>query len=137
MAKITIAGDAAVITSAAKLEDIKLLEKYSPDALCLFDENSETGRKEVSFRVGTTAGKGSVGTFGASFGSAAHDGTGLATITMGLPAGVTDANAAEKVADALGTAILKLKKVEEQIAPAVAAVAEEKAAIMEDITVVS
>ena len=28
MAKITIAGDAAVVTSAMKLEDIKTIEKY-------------------------------------------------------------------------------------------------------------
>mgnify|MGYP007049942276 CR=1 FL=1 len=30
MAKITIAGDAAVVTSAMKLEDIKTIEKYRP-----------------------------------------------------------------------------------------------------------
>ena len=35
MAKITIAGDAAVVTSAMKLEDIKTIEKYRPKELVL------------------------------------------------------------------------------------------------------
>ena len=33
MAKIIIAGDAAVIQSSAKFEDIKTLEKYNPKSL--------------------------------------------------------------------------------------------------------
>ena len=35
MAKITIAGDAVVVTSALKLEDIKTIEKYRRNALVL------------------------------------------------------------------------------------------------------
>ena len=47
MAKITIAGDAVVITSTQKLEDIKLLEKYRPKALCLY----ETGENGIPTQV--------------------------------------------------------------------------------------
>lgn len=35
MAKITIAGDAVVITSSLKLDDIKTIAKYRPKALTL------------------------------------------------------------------------------------------------------
>ena len=57
MAKITIAGDAAVVTSAMKLEDIKTIEKYRPKELVL--KGGEDG-KEPIFAVGTTNGAGDV-----------------------------------------------------------------------------
>ena len=51
MAKIVIAGDAVVVTSAMKLEDIKTIEKYRPKELVL--KGGEDG-KEPIFGVGTT-----------------------------------------------------------------------------------
>lgn len=53
MAKIVIAGDAVVVTSAMKLEDIKTIEKYRPKELVL--KGGEDG-KEPIFGVGTTHG---------------------------------------------------------------------------------
>lgn len=132
MAKITIAGDAVVITSSQKLDDIKMLEKYRPNALVLYETN-DSGKKEAVFKVGSTTGKGEIGRYGASFASTTHDDDKLATITMAMPAGVTDAKKA--VADMVGVAILNLNKVEEQFAAAIAEVAAEKAAIEANITV--
>ena len=66
MAKIVIAGDAVVVTSAMKLEDIKTIEKYRPKELVL--KGGEDG-KEPIFGVGTTHGAGSINAVGASFGS--------------------------------------------------------------------
>ena len=85
MAKITIAGDAAVVTSAMKLEDIKTIEKYRPKELVL--KGGEDG-KEPIFAVGTTNGAGNINAFGASFGDETRDDEKLACITLFLD-GVT------------------------------------------------
>ena len=132
MAKITIAGDAVVVTSSKKLEDIKTLEKYRPNALQLFETN-ENGKREPVFAVGTTNGKGSITEYGASFGSTAPDGSGLATITMPVPGGASDVKQA--VADMVGVAIISLNKVEQQVDAALASVQADKTAVMETITV--
>mgnify|MGYP000937705903 CR=1 FL=1 len=63
MAKIVIAGDAVVVTSAMKLEDIKTIEKYRPKELVL--KGGEDG-KEPIFGVGTTHGAGNINAVGAS-----------------------------------------------------------------------
>lgn len=75
MAKIVIAGDAVVITSALKLSDIKTVEKYRPNELIL--KGGEDG-KEPIFALGTTTGSGNINAVGASFGREASDGSGLA-----------------------------------------------------------
>lgn len=130
MAKITIAGEAVVVTSALKLEDIKLVEKYRPEALKLYDENEP---KECIFVVGSTFGNGVINKFGASFGSATHDDRKLATITMGLGEPVGDVR--EHVAESVGVAILLLNKVEEKIPAVLADIEAEKAAVLENIAV--
>ena len=50
MAKIMVAGDAVVVTSDMKLEDIKLVKKYRPEALTLFEGEGE--EKEPVFKIG-------------------------------------------------------------------------------------
>lgn len=132
MAKITIVGDALVVTSAKTLEDIKTLEKYRPKALSLYDTN-EDGKREEVYRVATTEGSGSINQYGASFGSATHDDAKLATITMTVPAGTT--NAKEYAADKIGTAIIMLNKVEAQFDAALNEVKAEKERVLENITV--
>lgn len=133
MAKITIAGDSIVITSGATLDAIKALEKYAPKALSLFDVD-EDGKKEEVFRVASTKSAGSINRYGASFGSTTHDAEKLATITLTMPQGVTDA--VEYAYENYGRAVMFLNKVEAQFAEAFAEVAAEKAAIMENIAVV-
>ena len=132
MAKITIVGDAIVITSSKTLEDIKALEKFRPRQLALY-ETGEGNKKEELFKVSSTKGEGSINKYGASFGSVTHDEAKLATITMTIPQGVEDA--VKYAADKIGTAIIMLNKVEEQFDDAMAEIEEEKAAIRECITV--
>lgn len=135
MAQLKIVGDAVVLTSAAKLEDIKLLEKYNPEALRLYKTN-EDGKKECVFTVKSTPnGEGGINARGAIFASAAHDGTGMATVTSKVPEGVTPENLKEKIADLVGTGVISLNKVEEQIPDALAAVKAEKEAILESISI--
>lgn len=130
MAKITIAGEAVVITSELKREDIELLEKYRPDALIL--KGGEDGKKPI-FRVATTSGMGDINKFGAAFGGVTHDGAGLATIT--IVGGVSGEDVREAVAEKVGTAILNLNKLEESLPAVLEEISAEKAAILANIEV--
>ena len=130
MSKITIAGDAVVITSSMKLEDIKTIEKYRPKALVLM--GGEDGKDPV-FAIDTTEGTGSISEYGASFGRESHDDEKLATITMCLGTDASDVK--DWVADKIGGAIISLNKLEEQLPAVLAEIAEEKARVMESITV--
>lgn len=132
MAKIIIAGGAMVVESSRTLEEIKTLETHRPRALALFDED---GKKET-FKVATTTdANGSIGTFGASFGSESKTGTKKAVITMSIPEGVTDAkDYAEKK---IGVAINLLNKVEAQFDAALADVKADMDKVRASITVVA
>ena len=129
MAKILAVGDVLVVTSTKTLEELAFVEKHRPKALEL---RSEDG-KEVVFKVGTTCGNGSINGFGVSFGSASHDDNKFATITLPIPAGVTDA---EKYAiDTIGTSIIKLNQIEEGLDAAIDEAKEELAEVKANITV--
>ena len=129
MAQIIIAGDAMVVKSAYTLEAIKTLEKYRPKALLLFDDDGKT----EAFRIGTTTGKGSINSYGASFGSSSKDDEKKAIITLEIPSGTADAKAYAE--DVIGVSILYLNRIEEQFADALASVENEKATVRENITV--
>ena len=131
MAKILIAGDVIVVTSSKKLEDIKTLEKYDPKSLSLFDE--EDGIKTEVYKVGSTKGTGSINKYGASFGSEARDGSGLATITLPIPDGIEDVM--EYTSDEVGFSLMKLNEIEAKMDAALDAVTSKKAAILENIQV--
>lgn len=130
MAKIIVAGDAVVIQSGRTLEEIKKLEKYAPKSLYLYEED-EDGKKFPVFKVATTCGAGSASKYGVCFGSAAHDGSGLATITEHLPEGIGDAK--EWIMDEYGVAVVQLNKVEEGFDAALAEVDAAKAAVEANI----
>ena len=131
MAKITIAGEAVVITSALKREDIELLEKYRPDALIL--KGGEDGKKPI-FRIATTTGAGDINKYGACFGGETHDEAKLATITM--MSGVVGEDIREAVAEKVGTAILNLNKLEATLPEVLDEISAEKSAIMDNIQVI-
>ena len=117
MAKIVIAGDAVVITSALKLEDIRTIEKYRP--------------KELVLKGGE--GFGNINAVGASFGRESHDAEKLATITM-CTNGVTG-DVKDWVADHLGGAIINLNQLEAKLPAVLDAIAAQKAEVMSNITV--
>jgi len=114
-----------VITSSKTLGEIKVLEKYNPKALSLYEADNNGKLQEV-FKVGSTDGEGSINQYGASFGSATHDENGFATITMSVPKDVEDV--VGYAADKVGAAVMKLNKVEEQFALAINVVNAERQA---------
>ena len=129
MAKIVIAGDAVVVKSSLKLEDIKTIAKYQPKALTLM--GGEDG-KEPIFAVGVSTDAGDITVYGASFGRA--DAEGKAIITMVTP-GVPTEKAKEWVADKLGAAITNLNALEAKLPGVLADIAAERAVVMENISV--
>ena len=129
MAKIVIAGEAVVITSAIKLSDLRKIAKYRPNALVL--KGGEDG-KEPIFRVGVCSGSGKINKYGAEFGAETHDDAKLATITLVL--GI-DGDVREAVAEAVGASILNLNKLEETLPAVLAEIDAEKDAILGNITV--
>ena len=131
MASVKKFGEAVVITSAAKLEDIRKLAKYRPEALTLRDEETQ----EPLFCIGVTAKRaGSISAFGAEFGGA--DGNGFAQVTMAYagPAGDDEAVKAA-IADSIGKAVALLSKLEATLPAALEEVDAEVANILASIEV--
>ena len=128
MAKITIAGQAVVVTSTLKLEDIKMVKKYRPDALTL---RGGGDGKEPIFALGV--GEGGINKFGASFQMETRDEEKLAVLTM--TTGYDGDDIEEFVADELGAAIVNLGKLEEKLPGVIDEIKAERQAIMSNITV--
>lgn len=128
MANIIIAGEAVVITSAMSLEDLKTIKKYRPGALVLKDEEGEP-----VFAIGVSNGAGSIGKFGAEFGSESHGEEPKACITM-ITNGISG-DVEEKVSEMVGPAILRLNEIEDTLPTVLAEIEAEKAAIRSTITV--
>ena len=129
MAKITIAGDAVVVTSVLKLEDIKTIQKYRPKALTLM--GGEDG-KEPLFDV-TTGATGDISKYGAVFAGKTHDDNGYATITL-KPEGITG-DIKDWVADTFGAGLINLNKLEQQLPAIIDEITREKAEVMSNISV--
>lgn len=130
MAKITIAGEAVVITSAMKLEEIKTIKKYRPDALVL--KGGEDG-KEPIFCLGVCNGGGKINKYGAEFGSETHDDEKKAVMTLICSCGEDDIK--EAVADGIGAYVLNLNKLEETLPAVLEEIKAEKEQIMSNISV--
>lgn len=126
MAKVTMLGQAVVITSAVKLEDIKLIKKYRPEALSLYE--GEGAEKVPVFTIGATKAGNDINKIGAEFSHANEDG--YAQITL-----YSESADKEEIADLIGRPLLKLNKLEETLAGVIDEIAAEKAAILENITV--
>lgn len=131
MAKITIVGDAVIVTSELKLEDLATIKKYRREALFL--RGGEDGKEPVfAIAVGASGGNGSIDSNGAVFCRANAEGKAMITLIQpGNPATVV-----ETVADTYGGALTKLNKLEEQIATVAAEVNAEREAVRNSITVI-
>ncbi len=127
MAKVTIAGNSYVITSAISMADLETVKKYRPAALAI--TNKET--KETTFKVGV--GSNSVNDYGISFGGVSNGEEKLATATLSIPSDVEDVK--EYVLDKAGLALANLNKVEAGIAVALDEIKAERNAIAENIKV--
>ena len=130
MAKVVIAGNAVVINSTIKFEDIKKVAKARPTALTLM--GGEDG-KEPIFAIGACASaNGVINANGAFFGSATRDDAKLATITMVVE---NEGDIKEFVAEELGAALINLSKLEEKLPAVIEEINAEKASVLESITI--
>lgn len=129
MAKFTIVGTAAVITSSTTMEKLKAIKKLRPEKLTL--KGGEDGKEPIFVVDVGDAGKGSIGTFGACFDGQTHEG-GYATIT--IPNFVTDGVDPKKAAyDKYGAALVKLNKLEAALDGVFNEIEAEKATVMNAI----
>ena len=114
MATIKIVGEAVVLTSSLKLDDIKLVQKHQPKKLCLYEEDGD-GKMVPCFRISTGDGEvkpSDVSEFGITFRKASREG-GYAQITCKVPEG--DGEAKELVAEAFGAPLMGLIKLEDRL----------------------
>jgi len=128
MAKTTIAGSSFVITSAVAMADLEVVKKYRPSALAITDPETQ----ETLFKVGT--GSNSLSDYGISFGGVSNDETKLAVATLPIPHDAEDAK--EYVLDKAGLALVKLEKIEAEIAEVLEGIRAERASIAESIKVI-
>lgn len=129
MAKITITGQAVVVTSSLALKDIEAVKKYRPDELIL--KGGEDGKEPIFV---LDAGGDSINKYGASFNKETRDDEKKATLTM-LTTYKGD-NIKEVVADELGSAIINLNKLEEKLPKVINEIKVETESVMSDISVV-
>lgn len=130
MAKVKVIGEAAVVLSELKLDDLKKVAKYRPEALTLRGEDE---KKSPIFKVGVSSCRmGEIGAFGACFGAA--DGDGFATITI-APLAAEGEDLKEAVAEKIGPAILHLNKLEAKLPAVIEEIDAEHAAIIGNIEI--
>lgn len=130
MAQIKVNGNAVVITSALKLNDVQLIQKYRPDELTL--RGGEDG-KEPLFKIGVaTSGTGSINKFGVAFDATTHNADGKAVITMMLPEGL-EGDVKEYIADTIGAPKAMLDKLEATLKDTASEINTERKEIMDGI----
>ena len=127
MAQVTIAGSSYVITSTVSMADLETVKKYRPSALSIVDPET----KETQFKVGV--GSNSVTDYGISFGGVSNDEQKLAVATLPIPADVEDAKA--YVLDKAGMALVKLEKIETEVAEVLEEINAERDSIAASIKV--
>lgn len=130
MAKITIMGDALIVTSDLKLSDYELVQKYRPQALELTEGEGKDAEKLFRVSVGNV---GSINRLGATWSGEARDGSGKACITLSVCPCATDVT--EWVSDTYGTALMYINQLEAKLPAVVDSIKGEKAKIKESIVV--
>ena len=136
MAKIIVAGDAAVVTSALKLEDIKTVKKYRPEGLKLM--GGKDGEEEL-FMIDSACPSeaGSINKYGAVFNGESPDGQGFATLTVSILERPKDKDVKDYIADKLGGAMIKLNQLEEQIPAILGEIAVQQEQVLSGISVLA
>jgi len=131
MAKVTIAGQAIVVTSAMKLEDIKTIKKFRPSALTLM--GGEDGKEPIFALSAGGCGGGEINKYGASFTGETRDEAKCATLTMTV--GYDGDDIKGFVADSIGGALTSLNKLEAALGSVLEEIATEKAVVMSNINI--
>ena len=126
-ANVVVAGHAAILTSAAKREDLVRILAFDPDALTLYDDETD----EPVFKVSVDDGPGSANENGVLFGSSV-DQEGHAQVTVLLDPEEEDK--LSMVRESLGSAILNLIQIEEDVPEILKSIEKKEAEINEHIT---
>lgn len=129
MANIKITGSAMVVTSTMQVDDLQMVAKHRPNALKLMSADG----KECVYAIGVGAGKGSINKYGATFSDITHNPNGLATITLDIPADVTDAR--EYAMEKIGVAIVHINNIEQTLGTAINEIAAERELVAQSISV--
>lgn len=132
MASVKKFGEAVVITSGLKLEDIRKIAKYRPEALVLLSEGEE---KEPVFCIAPCEKRaGGISKYGAEFGGC--DANGFAQVTMAYAGPDGDEETVKAaIADSIGGAVNMLTRLEAGLPAVVRQIDAEIAAIMANIEV--
>lgn len=130
MAKVTIVGNAVVVTSTLKLEDIRIVGKYCPEALSVY-EGKDNEKEVFAIRAGNDE---AFSKYGICFAQETRDENKYATITLAMDYNGDDVK--EFVADRFGSMISNLNKLEETLPKIIEKIAAERSALMQNITVV-
>lgn len=128
--KLVVAGNAVVITSEVKLDDLVLIKRYRPEALILM--GGKDGDEEL-FRIAPVETTGTVNQYGITFADVARDGSGKATVTV--PIEYKGEEVKEWIADKFGGALMYLEKIEATLPGVVQEIASEKEAVMANISI--
>ena len=131
MAKIKIVGDAVVVTSSHKKEDLLTIAKYRPEALTLM--GGEEGKTPIFCIIAKESGKPSFDAHGAVFTGETRDESKLATLT--LTADDIKGDVKDWAADKYGTAIERLTALEATFPRVLEEIAAAKAKVIESITI--
>ena len=131
-AAIIIAGSVVTMKSAFTPEELKLVGKFRPAALTIFE--TEDGHKVPKFSIGVSSvGNGSVSVAGVSYANrTAADGK--AMMVMEIPEGVTDVK--KWAADKIGVAILKVRQIEAGIDAVLTEIKGEQSKVADAITII-
>lgn len=134
MARIIVAGNSIIVESGYTLENLKKIERYSPESL----ELREDINNRVIFKVGTTNGIGTIGRYGANFGSESRTGSGKALITMEIPQSVpnNEADIQQYIEETVGVALLRLNAVERGLDDVLRGIEIKRAEILHSIETV-
>lgn len=134
MANVKLVGDAVIITSALRKEDLSYLAKYKPDALVL---NDNMGEPVFRIAVGEP-GAGEVSKYGIVFDGATRDENGYAQLT--LPYVGEDGETVEEIkgaiADEIGEPLTNLIELETALPGAVEEAREARESIMNSIEII-
>lgn len=127
--RISILGEALVLTSTLKVEEIKLLRKYKPDALKIKNENGDD-----LFAIAYKEGCSSITPKGVTFGGASRDGNEFATFTANISVAEGE-DIKEVVADLIGVPAGYVSQIESAAVNALHEVRAARAELLNSITV--
>lgn len=125
-AGIKVIGNRAFVESDFTPEELREVAKYRPAALTLVDDET----KEPIFAVCMASGDGSIGKYGAEYGT--KNAAGHALISIEIPEGV---DAKKYIEEKVGVAILLLRKVEAGLGEKLAEIKAEKDEVLGTIEV--